>query len=74
MIADSLKDAEQVYPARWIEEAMQISVQSNKRSWRYVEAILRKWKESGRDEETRRGSEKDRRKYVEGDYSDFIEH
>lgn len=74
MIADSLRDAEKLYPADWIEDAIQIAVANNVRRWRYVEAILSAWKEKGRDEQNRADTEKDRRRYVEGEFADFIEH
>ena len=75
LIADMLKDAEDVYPPEWIAEAIELAVTNNKRNWKYSEAILKRWKEEGRGEkQDRRDTEKDRRKYVEGKYSDFIEH
>ena len=75
MIAETLIDAEQNYPYAWIEEAVRIAVENNVRRWNYVEAILKRWQEGGRDERTdRRDTEKDRRRYVEGEFSDFIEH
>jgi DNA replication protein len=75
MIADTLQAAEQNYPYPWIEQAVRIAVENNVRRWTYVEAILKRWQEGGRDERTdRRDTEKDRRRYVEGEYSDFIEH
>ena len=75
MMADALKDAEREYPLDWLEEAMRIAVENNARSWAYIQAILRRWQEEGRDERRTEGdSEKDRRKYVEGEFSDFIEH
>jgi DNA replication protein len=75
MIADALKEAEAEFPGAWIEEALRIAVENNVRKWNYVEAILRRWQEEGRDEgRHQRDTEKDRRKYVEGEFSDFIEH
>jgi DNA replication protein len=66
MIAEALQEAEDTYSPYWIEEAMRIAVEHNKRNWRYVEAILRRWQEGGRDEqEDRRDTEKARRKYKE---------
>jgi DNA replication protein len=66
MIAETLQEAENTYPAHWIEDAMRIAVENNKRSWRYVEAILRRWQEGGRDErEDRRDTEKALRRYKE---------
>jgi DnaD/phage-associated family protein len=75
MIADMLREAEELYPADWIEDAMRIAVENNARRWSYVEAILRRWQEGGRDDrKDRRDTQKDRRRYVEGEFSDFVEH
>jgi len=74
MIADMLREAEQTYRSEWIEEAVRIAVQNNVRRWKYVEAILRSWQEEGHDGANRRDSEKDRRRYVEGEFADYIEH
>lgn len=75
MIAETLRDAEDTYPEKWIEQAVRIAVENNVRRWSYVDAILKRWQEGGRDErEDRRDTEKDRRRYVEGEFSDFIEH
>ena len=74
LVADMLREAEQTYRQEWIEEALQIAVKNNVRRWKYVETILRSWQEKGRDGTTQRDSEKDRRKYVEGEFADFIEH
>lgn len=75
MIAEALREAEDLYPESWIEEAIRIAVENNVRRWSYVEAILGRWQEGGRDErKDRRDSEKDRRRYVEGEFSDYIEH
>ncbi|HHY89155.1 MAG TPA: DnaD domain protein [Chloroflexi bacterium] len=74
MIAETLRDAEQTYPEAWIEEAMRTAVQKNIRNWRYIEAILRAWKERGRDEEDRRDPQADYRRYLEDEFADFTEH
>jgi len=75
MIADTLKDAEETYKTDWIVDALGLEVKNNKRNWKYMEAILKRWKEEGRaKKQSGRDAEKDRRKYVEGKYSDFIEH
>jgi DnaD/phage-associated family protein len=75
LIADALKDAEETYPAEWVADTIGLAVKNNKRSWRYCEAILKRWKEEGRGEkQDRRDAEKDRDKYVKGEYSDYIEH
>jgi DnaD/phage-associated family protein len=75
MLAEKLKAAEADYPHEWLEEAIRIAVENNARAWSYVEAILSRWQKEGKDERRTQGdTEKDRRKYVEGEYSDFIEH
>lgn len=66
LIADELKEAEDSYPAEWINDAFRIAVENNVRHWRYVSAILNRWKEKGRDErKNRRDTEKDRRRYAD---------
>ncbi|OQX61677.1 MAG: hypothetical protein B5M51_07425, partial [Anaerolinea sp. 4484_236] len=50
LIADALRDAESIYSATWIEEAIAIAVKNNVRKWNYIEAILHSWKEEGRYE------------------------
>jgi len=75
MIADTLRDAEKIHPAEWLEEAIEIAVKANKRNWRYIEAILTRWKEEGyAKKQAGRDTEKDRRRYIEGEFADFIEH
>lgn len=74
LIGEVLQEAEQTYPQAWIEEAFKIAVEKNVRRWKYIEAILKSWQEEGRDETNRRDSAKDRRRYVEGEFADFIEH
>ena len=75
LIADALKDAEEMYSPEWVAEAIELAVKNNKRSWKYCEAILKRWKEEGRGEkQDRRDAEKDRDKYIKGEYADYIEH
>lgn len=73
LIADSLRDAADSYPDFWIEDAIRIAVENNIRRWRYVEAILRSWKEEGRDEQNRGDSEEDRRRYFKRKYAESSE-
>ncbi|HWR66382.1 MAG TPA: DnaD domain protein [Bellilinea sp.] len=74
LIADALREAEAAYPMEWIKEAIRAAVEANVRRWRYVDAILRNRMERGPDGTTRSETEKDRRRYIEGEFSDFIEH
>ena len=50
MITDQLKEAEESYPDSWIEDAMREAVENNKRSWRYIAAILERWEREGRSD------------------------
>lgn len=79
ILADSLKEAENTYPAAWIEEAFHIAVENNKRNWRYINAILERWNREGKHggkekSKDRSDSQETRRRYVEGEFSEFIEH
>jgi DnaD/phage-associated family protein len=69
LIADELRDAEQTYPVEWIEEAIQAAVENNVRKWRYVLAILERWRQEGKqDGKHRRDSEKDASRYLPEGY------
>ncbi len=48
LIAEELKDAEMEYPREWIEEAIKTAVNLNKRNWRYIAAILKRWDTEGK--------------------------
>ena len=48
MIADELREAEELYPVEWISEAISEAVGLNKRSWRYISRILERWEHEGR--------------------------
>ncbi len=73
MMAEILRDAEKEYPVGWIEEAVRIAVEHNARSWKYIAAVLERWKKEGRGEK-KTSAEDERRRYIEGEYADFIEH
>ena len=73
LIAEALKDAEQTFPPDWVAEAMEIAVKSNKRSWKYIEAILRRWKEEGHaKEQDRRDAQEPRGRDVTRKVEDFL--
>jgi len=75
LIADELKDAEQFYPAAWIEEAFREAVALNKRSWRYIARILENWaaegKRSGESGKYTQGK-KDPDRYIKGKYGHVV--
>src|SRR5512140_2379393 len=73
MIADALNDAESTYPPAWVAEAIELAVTHNKRSWKYCEAILRRWKEEGRAEKQNgRDDQASRQHNVEDKINKFI--
>ncbi|WP_054520298.1 DnaD domain-containing protein [Thermanaerothrix daxensis] len=74
MLAEALRDAERTYPMAWIEEAIRIAVENNVRRWRYVEAILRARMEREGYGANRRDAETNRRKYIEGEYGQYVQH
>ncbi len=50
MIAEDLREAENIYPASWIEDAFREAVSLNKRSWRYISRILERWASEGKND------------------------
>ncbi|MFC1993514.1 DnaD domain-containing protein, partial [Chloroflexota bacterium] len=75
MIADELREADKLYPADWIQDAIKESVALNKRNWRYITAILERWTSEGRSDGThRRDSSKktDPDKYIKGKYGHMV--
>ncbi len=74
LIADALKDAEELYYPEWVAEAIELAVKNNKRSWKYCEAILKRWKEEGRhgqkdQRDARQGSER----YTKSEFSEYLD-
>ena len=73
LIADALKDAEELYYAEWIAEAIELAVKNNKRNWKYCEAILKRWKDEGRNgqkdqRDARQGSER----YTKSEFEEYL--
>jgi DnaD/phage-associated family protein len=74
LLAEELMEAEDAYPASWIEDAFREAVELNKRSWRYIQRILERWAAEGKeDEKSRRADEGDWRRFTEGEYADYTE-
>ena len=64
LMAEILKEDESTYPAEWIREAIQIAVNRNVRTWKYVQGILKRWHQEGREnEQNRRDDPQDPEKY-----------
>ena len=73
LLSDMLREAEKNYPSVWFEEAFEIAVSRNIRNWKYVEAILARWKEKGKDErKDKQDVIKDAKRYTDSDFSEFI--
>ena len=49
VILDKIAQAETEYSAAWVEDALREAQVKQGRSWRYVEAILERWKREGRN-------------------------
>jgi DnaD/phage-associated family protein len=75
LIVEELEEAEKLYPADWVEEAFRIAVENNVRRWRYIRAILERWRTEGKDDErSARHYPEDGRTYLKGKYADHIRH
>ena len=73
LLSDMLREAEKNYPSVWFEEAFEIAVSRNIRNWKYVEAILARWKEKGKDErQDQQNPVKDAKRYTDSEFSEFI--
>jgi DNA replication protein len=75
MIAEQLREAEQDYPADWIEEAIRLAVERNARNWRYAAAILKRWQSEGKERgHPEQPTQADRKRYVTGELADLIDY
>ncbi len=73
LLSDMLREAEKNYPSAWFEEAFEIAVSRNIRNWKYVEAILTRWKENGKDERKDKSDiVKDADRYTDSEFSEFL--
>jgi DnaD/phage-associated family protein len=71
LIAEELEEAEDAYPAEWIETAFREAVTLNKRSWKYIRAILERWRVEGRGE-AKSAAPGERRRDIDGPYGEYI--
>jgi DnaD/phage-associated family protein len=73
LIADMLKEAETLYAEELIDEAFMIAVKNNKRNWKYIEAILKRWQLEGKNgQKDRQNADKGSQKYTDSEFSEFI--
>ena len=50
ILAEELREAEESYPQAWLRDAFAIAVTENKRSWRYIAGILKRWAAEGKND------------------------
>jgi len=74
LLSEELMEAERAYPAGWIEEAFTEAARLNKRNWKYIRAILERWRTEGKDEVDRGDRASDSRRYIEGEYGELVQH
>lgn len=73
IIADKLRDAEETYSAKWVEEAIHEAVANNKRSWSYIHAILENWREKGKaNANSNRDSQRSLRQQIPPEWQDVV--
>ena len=73
MIADTLKDAEETYSDEWVADAMMAALKNNVRNWKYVEAILKRWREQGKYEgKDRQDAGKGSERYTKSEFEEYL--
>ena len=74
LIADALKDAEELYSDEWIADVIEIAVKNNKRNWKYCEAILKRWKEEGtHGQKDQRNARQGSERYTKSEFSEYLD-
>jgi DnaD/phage-associated family protein len=74
LLAEELAEAAGQYPADWFADAFREAVGQNRRSWRYVRAILERWQRDGRGGRPGRGTETiDWDRYKSGKYAHLFQ-
>lgn len=69
LLVDELREAEERYPAEWIEAAMREAVRANARSWRYIRKVLERWATNGRQDAPHQSERPiDVEKYTRGEF------
>lgn len=73
LIADAMKDAEELYSDEWVADAIELAAKNNKRNWKYCEAVLKRWKDEGRhgkkdQQDPGKGSER----YTNSEFEEYL--
>ena len=70
ILVEKLEEAEKLYPYSWIEKAFEEAIIHNRKSWSYIQAILKRWSQDGK---IVRDTEKaDPNKYIRGRYGHLV--
>jgi DnaD/phage-associated family protein len=83
IVLDKLEKAKTAYPEGWLRKAIEVAAENKARSWAYIEVVLNNWKingfgwrpgESKSDTENRerKDSEENYKRYLEGEFAEFI--
>lgn len=70
LIAEQLEEAQNTYSSDWVEDAFRIAAENNARNWRYVRAILERWRRQGKDSSDQ-GEARSRKRYISGEYEEY---
>lgn len=73
IIADHLRDLEELYPPAWIEEAIILAAEANVRRLSYIEGILGRWETEGRGDRRTARTGTSGERFVRGQFKDEIE-
>ena len=73
LLADMLREAEKEYSPEWLKEAFIIAVERNKRSWKYIEAILKRWKEEGHERKDKQDAGKGTERYSKSEFAEYLD-
>jgi DnaD/phage-associated family protein len=70
MIAEELKEAEKLYPEKWLEDAFKEAVNTNRRNWKFISKLLEQWATEGKTNGTyqRDIKARDPDKFIKGKY------
>ncbi len=74
LLADALREAEKEYPPEWLKEAFIIAVERNKRNWKYIQAILKRWKEEGHERKDREDAGAGSKRYSKSEFAEYLDH
>lgn len=59
IVSEKIRNAVDDHPDGWVVDAIYIAAEANKRSWRYVNGILRNWERQGYQDVNRKNGQKE---------------